>query len=314
MPQGYASRFDTVDYNATQERLIQSVMQHPGVGTRSRPGVRSGGLAVSIGGIPEAAIVAPGGGVIDDDAAGGSYQFVVPAAVTLPLGSRPGTGTSRIGFVVARIKNSDHRPADGAKEPVLELIQGTEGAAPSAPIVPAGSLVIRQLTIPASGTVSLSRTAQRTVALGGVLPVADTTERDAISPVYDGIVVYVESSDLLQVRRDGAWKTLRVDEAALPFAQAAGVGAVSGSGVIGGGTATVTVPLPAGRFTQPPIVTFSVAGFVTNTAFVVARQADQVTATSFRAVLTNTGTITASWSNLPIQWHAVQMTATSAAG
>jgi hypothetical protein len=46
----------------------------------------------------------------------------------------------------------------------------------------------------------------------------------------------------------------------------------------------------------------------------VCRQVDTVTASGCRLVVANLGTAAATFTDLPVTWHAVQMTPTSAAG
>lgn len=68
-----------------------------------------------------------------------------------------------------------------------------------------------------------------------------------------------------------------------------------------------TINFPAGRFTQPPVVTISPMS-----AGAYSAQAHNVTTTNFQGgvVVTNTGNLIAS----SFQWIAVQMTPTSAVG
>jgi hypothetical protein len=61
--------------------------------------------------------------------------------------------------------------------------------------------------------VALSLPPQRIAALGGVLPVESIDDRDLIDIRYDGLMVYIEDLDILQVRRLAAWQdvVLKVD-------------------------------------------------------------------------------------------------------
>ncbi len=209
MPDGHVARLNAVEYAAQAERLLDAVLLTPAGSLQGRAGIRPGGLAVSIGGSPESVIVAPGVGVINTGSnADGSYRFAIPAAVSKPLGARPSAGTSRIDLVVARVLDADIPALSTTQREVqIEIVTGIPGAAPNAPALPPASLLLKQLTVPASGSIAVGGIVPRTVASGGVLPVASVAERDAL-PAYDGLVVYVEAIDDLQVRRDGAWVTV----------------------------------------------------------------------------------------------------------
>lgn len=199
-------RFNAVEYDAGDERALLATLQHPGSATLPRAGKRIGsGLEVTVGNSPEDAIIAAGCGVVVDPAAGNGYMFVSTAPVELELPARPGIGNSRIDYVVARVKNEDERPGDTLREIEFAFVTGTAGASPTAPTIPTGQLRLARLTVPSSGDIVISQPAQRTVAAGGILPVADGTERDAISPLYDGLVVYREDTDIYEARVAGAW-------------------------------------------------------------------------------------------------------------
>jgi hypothetical protein len=209
MADGIALRFDSVAYSAANERLLASVLAMPSTSLLSRPGRRpGGGLEVTVGGTPETATVAPGGGIITDTGGGGSFPFVIPSSVGIALAARPAGGTSRFDEVIAVIKNVDVRPADGTREVDIQLLTGTAGSSPTAPTIPTGALRLAELTVPASGSVSVAKQPNRIAALGGILPVSSATVRDAIEDIYDGLVVYLEDLDVLQVRANGAWVTL----------------------------------------------------------------------------------------------------------
>jgi hypothetical protein len=199
MSDGIAVRYDGRAYTAAEERLLAAVLAQPSTALLARPGVRPGlGGDVTIGGTPEKATITPFSGIITDTGGGGSYLFVVPEAVSVDLVTRPGGGTSRIDELVVKLDAT-------GKGVDVDVITGTAGASPSAPTIPSGQLRLRELAVPSSGSVALSKPPQRIAALGGSLPVASAAERDAIETIYDGLVVYREDSDCLEVRYNGAW-------------------------------------------------------------------------------------------------------------
>lgn len=221
MSDGIAWRFDTVAYPAADERSLQAMLLHPSSSLLARPGRRPGpGLEVTIGGTPEAANVAAGGGVIRD-ADGGTYVFVIPTPVALTLAARPSVGNSRISYVLARIKDEDVRPGDTLREPDIYLLEGTAGASPTPPTIPAGHLQLARLDIPASGTIAVSGSAQRMAAAGGLIVVATSTERDAIEQPYDGLLVYREDNKSLEGRINGAWVPVAYDSGWIAITKAA---------------------------------------------------------------------------------------------
>lgn len=206
MADGIARRFNTVEYDAGDERTLDAVLATPGGVLLPRAGKRPGtGLIVSVGGSPEAATVTAGSGTIVDTTGGGGYQFALTSSQTRNFAARPSSGTSRIDILSARIRNTDAHPADGGRDVIVELLQGTAGASPVAPTLPAASLQLVQFTVPATGSIVMAKAAQRTVAAGGVLPVADQAERDALAVVYDGLRIYREDTATYEARIAGAW-------------------------------------------------------------------------------------------------------------
>lgn len=212
---GYVNRWNGVAYPAASERLLGSALLMPGpagepFSARSGRRVGGSGLTVTVGGSPESATVTSGAGVIYDSgfAAQGPYVFELPASKSVALPARPASGQSRIDLVIARVYDSD-AGVGAAKELKIELVAGVPGASPSAPTLPALSLELARLTVPASGTVAVTGSSRRSVAAGGILPVATTAERDAIASPWRGLVVDNAQTNSLE-RFDGtAWKALR---------------------------------------------------------------------------------------------------------
>lgn len=210
MADGVASRFNGVAYPAQTERHLAGVPLQPSGNLGARGGIRPGQSVVTVGGSPEAWTVAPHSGVIEGPAdTDGSYTYAIPTAVTVNLPARPAAGSSRKDIIVARILDADV-PATGssAKEVDLQHLAGTATTGtPTAPSVPTGALGLATLTVPASGTITVA-SSRRTVALGGILPVSDSTDRGGIARLYDGLVVYREDTDIFEARVAGAWVPL----------------------------------------------------------------------------------------------------------
>lgn len=206
---GFVRRWNGVEYNASAERLMDSVLLMPGstsaFSARGGRRVNGSGLAVSVGGSPEQISVTAGAGVIFDSASAsvGPWIFEIDSTKTLSLPARPSTGQSRIDLVVARVYDSDSG-LGGAKELKIERINGGASATPSEPTAPAGSLILARLLVPDTGSITVTPNPARTVAAGGVLPVATTAVRDALS-AYSGLTVYNEQNKRLEAFDGSAW-------------------------------------------------------------------------------------------------------------
>jgi len=102
-------------------------------------------------------------------------------------------------------------------------------------------------------------------------------------------------------------------DAARPFAQAAGSVSLAGTAVVAGGVASVAVTFPTGRFTVNPLVQVTMASAPGGSYYLVAR-ITMTSPTAGNIYLMNAGTAAATWAAMTINWSAVQMTSTTAAG
>ncbi|TSD68139.1 hypothetical protein [Aeromicrobium piscarium] len=208
MTDGPVMRLNQIEYSASDERLMFSALLAPAgsTGFSARSGKRPGaGLGASVSGTT--VTVQPGAGVIYDPAysASGPYLFALPALKTISLGDRPGSGQRRIDLTVARVY--DEPGTSGRRELVIERVEGQPSSTPVRPALPPLSLEIAAAEVPASGAVSLTVSGVRTVAAGGVLPVATTAMRDALPSPYPGLTVYVEAADQLCSWSGSRWRT-----------------------------------------------------------------------------------------------------------
>jgi hypothetical protein len=230
---GYANRVNGVDYNAVDERRFDSPLLMPGAGggafsAQSGRRVNGAGLVASVGGSPEAWTVTAGSGVIFDSAyaSQGAYRFEIPNSVTAQLPARPGAGTSRIDLLVARIYDNVAL-GSGATEVKVERVNGTAGASPFAPSLPALSVELARLTVPASGTIVVTASTERTVAAGGVLPVPTTAAMDKLVTdgiAYAGLVVNNAQTNSLHRYTGTAWSQMVDGSTGLVAAGGYGVG------------------------------------------------------------------------------------------
>lgn len=228
MADGVASRFNQVTYDAQDERHLDSLTMHPSGSLGARGGVRpTAAPVVSIGGSPESWTVAAHSGVVEGPAdADGSYLYAIQAVVSEQLPARPAAGQSRKDILVVRVLDADV-PATGSalrEVDVQHLAGASTAGTPTAPATPTGSLLLATLTVPATGAITVA-TGRRTAALGGVLPVANAAERDALPFVWDGLMIYRDDLDTYEARANGAWTSFLTagdDSGVLTIAPAAG--------------------------------------------------------------------------------------------
>lgn len=148
------------------------------------------------------------------------YRFTSDADVTLTFGVGNGTNP-RIDLVVARIRD-DPYDASGSQTGTVEIVAGTPAGSPVAPAVPASSLPLWEVLVPANASggnpinFSTARTDRRvyTGGLGSPFAVASAAERNAVTSPYAGMAVY--RTDLKWVERyDGTgWRVEGVAQVA----------------------------------------------------------------------------------------------------
>lgn len=171
------------------------------------------------------------------------------------------------------------------------------------PALTAGVMEIAQVSMP-SGAASIAGATITQIApfahvVGGPVLFRNATEQAAYAPA-DGTEGYRLDEDRFVDRIDGAWR---------PRAYAIAGGRASHGTNIGPGvvSSAIVVPLPAGRFTVPPLIKLSVGNVRLNA------QRQNVGTTSFEIVLANWSPGTAN-GPIEIDWTAEQMTRTAAAG
>jgi hypothetical protein len=205
---GFALRIDNLAYGSAAERLMDAVGWMQGSSLiLPRAGVKAGApvtLAVLTG--PDRVTVPAHGGTLLSTPASGStsYRYVIPTAATKSFAARPSAGTSRIDLIVARVYDATADVSTALKELDVEIILGTAAASPSAPPQPNGTLLLGQATVPNSAAIVITKPPPRTVATGGIVPVADAADLATLVP-YDGMVAFQEDTDVFYGRANGAW-------------------------------------------------------------------------------------------------------------
>lgn len=266
-------------------------------------------LAVSVDG-SDVVTIQPGAVAIPGNAVSGTgiYRSAVPTATTGSLTARNATN-GRIDLVVFRQLDTDVVPGHGAYKARVEIIAGTPSATPGVPTFPTMAVELARITVPpvGGGTATVDSSFRTYAHAAGAELIVPTSAR---LPASAATLQRARALDTgAKYYWDGsAWQNDGV------FAQAAGLALVSGSSVAANGIVGTSITFPAGRFTQPPIVTFSIGGFVSFSALVFPKHPSSVTTSGATLNVINASGGTATWASLPLTWTAVQMTPTSAAG
>lgn len=172
--------------------------------------------------------------------ADGSTLFGSDGTTLTPaVAAAPGSG-SRYDLIYVRHLDPDQGEGDPAV--VVGVVSGTASGTPVRPAVPAGAVVVAEALMAAGATstshanVTITQVLGKTVARGGVLPVANEAERDALAK-YPGLTVYRIDTGVTEVSDGTAWAAV---SASNPAADGAGVikviPGVLHMGVTGGST------------------------------------------------------------------------------
>lgn len=111
-------------------------------------------------------------------------------------------------IVILRVFDDDE-DLSGRREAVNEYLVGTPAPSPTEPATPAGALKMAVIDVPAEGggSATLTRTAQWTVASGGILPVRDDTELPT-DRLYEGLYADLNDDGVLKRYSGSAWETV----------------------------------------------------------------------------------------------------------
>lgn len=145
----------------------------------------------------------------------GPYIQTLDAEKTIDiLTDHPADSTNdRHDLIVAQ--QSDAFYGDTANTFLIRHVVGTAASTPSDPTVDGSPdyYELARVRVTAGATeitdsmIDDLRPPESTVALGGVLPVADQAERDAIPSPYEGMTVYRADTDWVETRSLNAWRT-----------------------------------------------------------------------------------------------------------
>lgn len=201
---------DGVAITAQQERQARAAGHGGGSGRQlgGRSGFRVGTPSTVLSATsttwtlgPCAAMIDPGAGLHQ-----GMYGWSSDANVTGTVTAADATNP-RKDIVYILVNDSTAGDGSGAVNASPVYVAGTPGATPSAPAVPARGFLVGTINVPVAGggspTVTLNPA--RYVAAGGVLPVADDAERDALDK-YPGLqVVRTDKNGRVDTWNGTAW-------------------------------------------------------------------------------------------------------------
>ncbi|RSD22011.1 hypothetical protein [Amycolatopsis eburnea] len=200
-------------------RLTQSALWTPSGLITSRPGIIPSGTAAAPGSVlatsptPNGFVhVQPGRLVVQSVRGGGVYVMCLDAIKDINiLSTSADPSNARRDLIIAQ--QNDAYFGDANSDMVVRQVVGTPSGAPVDPVVTGSQdyLVLARVTVPAGATTittgNITNLAtQLTVATGGLLPVADVTERAAIAQPYDGMAIYRRDLDWIETYDGTAWR------------------------------------------------------------------------------------------------------------
>ena len=167
-------------------------------------------LQVTQTGSPSMAVIVKSGHATIPGSEGskqGVYSVMNDGDVTLSIAASHAT-LHRIDLVCFKVEDSAY--SGGANTSSLVVVAGTPASSPAAPSAPANSIILAQVSIVANDTSittgEITDRRQYMSALGGLIPVAGSTERDALT-AYEGQGVYRADNDTIEAYSGSAWKT-----------------------------------------------------------------------------------------------------------
>jgi len=260
--------------------------------------------------------VAPINPVITRAIADGVHTPSFTGITNVLTADAPASG-SRIDLIW--VKQNDAEAGDADNFADLGVTQGMAAPSPSRPTasLPPGAYVIASAVVSAGAlattdaTVVITQEWVHTVARGAPIPVRSTAERAVITP-GDGWMVERLDTGVIEMYRNGAWGSITQFPGASPYMVHAGTATVS----VGVGTAagTLAVSFPPG-FTKIPIIAVNIAAATGSNSYKLLAHAYNKTVGGFTMDLrTIDGTGVAASYAIPVDWIAIQMTPTTAAG
>ncbi|MFI6329853.1 hypothetical protein ACIBBG_16320 [Micromonospora chersina] len=199
-------------YTAAELRQAMALaLTYGGRAMGARGGVRPGGTQLQVSLAGSTITVQPGVACVDPGLTTpqGPYWVALPVAETPgPLAAADATNP-RKDIVILRVYDNDE-DSSGLRLARSEYLVGVAAASPSEPAVPAGAIRLGTIDVPASpGAPAVTDRRPFVVGSGGILPVRDQAERDALS-AYAGLHVWRLDLGRVEVNDGtggvGAWR------------------------------------------------------------------------------------------------------------
>lgn len=134
----------------------------------------------------------------------GAYGFINDADVNLAIAAAHAT-LARIDIVVAKVEDTQY--SGGVNAPSLAVVTGTPSGSPVVPSAPNNSIILAQIAVGAAVTsiTNANITDRRfyLAGVGGAISVANQTERDALTGLHNGQIVWRRDQKRFDVS-DGA--------------------------------------------------------------------------------------------------------------
>lgn len=197
-------------YTAGELRQLFGVpMQYGGRLLGARAGVRPGGGALDTSIVGSTITVKTGMAFVDPalTSTQGGYWVAITPDETHTLTAAHATNP-RKDITVLRVYDHDE-DASGLRLARSEYIVGTAAPSPVEPSVPAGAFKLSTIDVPSvanGGPPVVTQAYPFTVATGGVLPVRNETERSAVTTPFDGMVIYRQDRDWVEIHDGTAWR------------------------------------------------------------------------------------------------------------
>jgi len=137
----------------------------------------------------------------------GVYMVCNDADVTLTIATAHAS-LNRIDIVCVKVEDQAYSGSVNAAS--LVVVTGTPAGSPVAPAAPNNSLILAQVSVVANDTsITNGEITDRRAflaATGGLVSVATSTERDALS-AYESLAVYRRDKDTIETYDGAAWRT-----------------------------------------------------------------------------------------------------------
>ncbi len=182
--------------------------------TGLKPGPSNPG-AVTATGTPDGFVhVAPAALVIQSSRAanGGAYTLTWDATVDINVLATAANATNpRNDLIIAHTPDTFY--GDANSTPVVRAVVGTPSGSPADPSLAAfpDAVTLARVRVNASATTITNANITdlrpvHTVAVGGLLPTATATTRNALTGLYDGLAIYRRDRDWVEIYDGAAWR------------------------------------------------------------------------------------------------------------